>query len=133
MADPVSWLLIEPGWRVVASDGNEVGRVEAVTGDSNADIFDGLAVASGLLARPKYVPAERVGAIVEGQVALTVTREELDALGEYDEPAEAVDVDPDSAPTRARAEQAVEGADPHEHRVGLLRRIASWLGMAGRR
>jgi hypothetical protein len=45
MADPVSWLLIRPGWRVHAADGSEVGRVEEVTGDSSADIFDGLAIA----------------------------------------------------------------------------------------
>ena len=33
MADPVSWLMIEPGWRVEAADGEEVGRVLEVTGD----------------------------------------------------------------------------------------------------
>src|SRR5206468_9555155 len=46
MSTPVSWFLIEPGWTVEAADGSELGHVEEVTGDSNADVFDGLTVAS---------------------------------------------------------------------------------------
>ena len=44
MADPVSWLQIEQGWKVVASDGTAVGTVAQVEGDKQSDIFDGLAV-----------------------------------------------------------------------------------------
>ena len=33
MSDPVSWLLVEPGWKVVASEGSEVGKVDEVVGD----------------------------------------------------------------------------------------------------
>ena len=47
MADPVSWLQIQQGWNVVASDGSSVGTVAQVEGDKQADIFDGLAVESG--------------------------------------------------------------------------------------
>ena len=130
MADPVSWLMIEPGWRVVDAAGEEVGRVEAVTGDSGADIFDGLSVSSGVLARPKYVPSEQVGAITDGQVALKVP---LDGLGEYEEPAESVEVEGDKASYPARAEEAVVGENPREHREGLVRRVAAWLGLVGRR
>ena len=43
MTTPVSWFLIEPGWRVEAADGSELGHVEEVTGDSNVDVFDGAA------------------------------------------------------------------------------------------
>ena len=75
--DPVSWLLIEPGWKVVGSDGEEIGRVEEVIGDSSHDIWDGLAVAAGMLSRPKYVAAERVARIEEGEVALDVTKDEI--------------------------------------------------------
>ncbi len=67
--DPVSWLLIEPGWQVVDANGEKVGRVETVTGDSNADIFDGLEVRSGLL-ETRYVPSEQVASIVQGEVRL---------------------------------------------------------------
>ena len=69
MADPVSWLLIEPGWQVTDANGEEIGRVEAVTGDMNADIFDGLEVRSGVLEK-RYVPAEQVASIVQGEVRL---------------------------------------------------------------
>jgi hypothetical protein len=84
MSDPVAWLLVERGWEVVSSDGQKVGTVDEVLGDENADIFDGLAVASGLLKKPKYVPAERVGEIVDGRVTLELAKAEFDALAEYD-------------------------------------------------
>jgi hypothetical protein len=86
-ADPVSWLMIEPGWHVVDASGDRIGKIEVVTGDANADIFDGLAVATDLLARAKYVPAEQVGTITDGTVQLKLDRSAFDALGEYDEPA----------------------------------------------
>jgi hypothetical protein len=70
MADPVSWLLVEPGWRVVDADGGDVGRVEEVLGDTETDIFDGLQVSSGMLSRRRYVPAESIDEIVEGTVRL---------------------------------------------------------------
>jgi hypothetical protein len=84
MADPVSWLVIEPGWRVVAADGSEVGRVDEIVGDTGEDIFNGLAVASGLLGRPKYVPAERVKGIVEGEVRLDVPADAIEHLNDHE-------------------------------------------------
>jgi hypothetical protein len=81
--DPVSWFLIERGWKVVGNDGSDLGTVEESLGDENADIFDGLAVATGLLGRPRYVPAERVGEIVQGEVHLTIDKASFDGLGEY--------------------------------------------------
>jgi hypothetical protein len=71
MADPVSWKIAERGWSVVANDGKEVGKLDQVLGDTEADIFDGLAVGAGtVLDRPLYVPSEKVGAIEEGTVHL---------------------------------------------------------------
>lgn len=84
MADPVAWLVVEAGWEVVSSDGEKVGAVDEVLGDQNADIFDGLAVAPGVLKKAKYVPSERVGEIVEGRVTLQLTPVEFDALDEYE-------------------------------------------------
>jgi hypothetical protein len=133
MADPVSWLLIEPGWHVVDASGGEIGKVEAVTGDSNADIFDGLAVATELLSRPKYVPAEQVGTITDGTVQLTLERSAFDALGEYEEPADSVEIESEKAPIGERLEADVIREDRREHRETLVRRIATWLGLAGRR
>ena len=84
MADLVSWLVIERGWRVVRPDGDEIGQVEDVVGDTGIDIFNGLAVRHGALGRRRYVPAERVAEIHEGVVALDV--DDLDAFEESDEP-----------------------------------------------
>jgi hypothetical protein len=84
--DPASWLVIEPGWKVLAADGSEVGTVEETLGDPEHDIFDGLAVATSLLARAVYVPAEQVGPIRVGEVALELTPDEVDRLDPYERP-----------------------------------------------
>ena len=84
MPDPVAWLVVEPGWDVVSSDGEKVGVVREVLADKQADIFDGLAVDSGLLKKATYVPAERVGPIVEGSVTLELTKAEFEALDAYE-------------------------------------------------
>jgi hypothetical protein len=86
VADPVAWFLIEKHWDVVGSDGEELGKVEEVLGDSSHDIFSGLVVATGLLHRPRYVPAELVSEIVEGRVTLSIGKDESDGLEEYVEP-----------------------------------------------
>ena len=86
MADPVSWLVIERGWDVVAADGDEVGKVEEIVGDETRDIFNGLTIAHSLFARGQYVPAEDVGEITEGQVRLTLSKAEAEQLPEYTEP-----------------------------------------------
>src|SRR6266487_2467891 len=96
MADPVSWLMIEPGWKVIAADGSEVGEVDEVAGDSNADIFDGLAIATSALGRPRYVPAEAVAEITEGRVRLSLTREQAEQLDQHHEPATSAENEPES-------------------------------------
>jgi hypothetical protein len=76
--DPVSWLLIEPGWKVVGSDGAEVGTVARIDADEQKDIFSGLELRTGLLGGTRYVAAEHVTRIVEGTIELDVTGDELD-------------------------------------------------------
>jgi hypothetical protein len=83
--EPVSWLVIEPGWSVVAADGNEVGKVEELVGDTGKDIFNGLSITTGLLARPKYVPAERVSEIVDGEVRLDLAAEAVERLDDHEQ------------------------------------------------
>lgn len=85
MTEPVSWMMIEPGWTVVARSGGEVGHVHEVIGDSEADIFNGLAVSPGLLRGSRYVPSERVTAIVEGRVELDLDEQEFKHLDEHSE------------------------------------------------
>jgi hypothetical protein len=84
--DPASWLMIEPGWKVGDTTGKEVGRVEQVVGDTGADIFNGLSISTGLLKGHRYVPAELTGPIVEGEVQLNLTRDQLDSLDKYEQP-----------------------------------------------
>jgi hypothetical protein len=73
--DPVSWMVIEHGWSVVDSEGDEVGRIDEVLGDEDADIFNGLQILTGVLGKKTYVPAEDVGEIVEGRVQLQLTKD----------------------------------------------------------
>jgi hypothetical protein len=70
-ADPVSWLVVEPGWRVLDREGKEIGKVEEVLGDRELDIFDGLRVRRrGLLGGGEYVSADAVREIREGEIHL---------------------------------------------------------------
>ena len=86
MAEPVAWSLIEKHWAVVGSNGEELGKVEEVLGDTSHDIFSGLTVGTGLLHRPRYVPAELVSEIVEGSVGLSIGKDEFERLEEYEPP-----------------------------------------------
>lgn len=83
--DPVSWKVVEHGWQVVSSDGKQAGRVDEVVGDADADIFTGLKVLTGLLGKPKYVPSEQVGEILEGCITLTLSEEEVRDLRDWKE------------------------------------------------
>ena len=94
---PVSWLVIEPGWKVVAADGSELGVVHEVVGDSGKDIFDGLTVSSGLFARPRYVASERVRRIVAGRVEVDVGPAEAERLPHYEEPPPSEEIEPVTA------------------------------------
>ena len=82
--DPVSWLVIEPGWKVVGADGKELGKVEEIVGDTGKDIFNGLSITTGVLSRPKYLPAERVGLITDGTVVVDLSEEDLERLDEHE-------------------------------------------------
>jgi hypothetical protein len=62
--------------------------VDEVTGDENADIFDGITISQGILSKPKYVPSENVSQIVDGAVHLSLTRHAVEALQDYSEPVE---------------------------------------------
>src|SRR3954469_8696502 len=86
MSDPVSWLVIEPGWKVLDANGDEVGRVEEVVGDTGVDIFNGLSISTGLLAGARYVPAGVVGSVTERAVPPPLSGDEVERLGAYEEP-----------------------------------------------
>jgi hypothetical protein len=142
MADPVSWLMIEPGWKVVASDGNEVGEVDEVAGDSGQDIFNGLAIATSAFGKPRYVPAEQVGEITEGTVRLKLTKEQVIQLGEYLEPATSAEIEADNksglgesvaAEARELEAKVVAPTQRREHSMNIWRRIAFFFRRLVRR
>src|SRR5437868_2144835 len=133
MAVPVSWLMIETGWKVLAADGSEVGEVDEVAGDSSVDIFDGLAIATSAFGKPRYVPAEQVGELTEGTVRLELTKEQVDRLGEYLEPATSAEIEPDSkgglgesigAEARELEGKVFAPTQKREHSMNVSRRIA---------
>ena len=132
MDEPVSWVLIRPGWKVHASDGGEVGEVDEVAGDSSADIFDGVAFATSALGKPRYVPADQVGQISEGVVHLSLGHDEVASLDEYREPATSLEVEPDSkggtgeaigAEARQVEADVVAPIQSHEHSMNIWRRV----------
>jgi hypothetical protein len=133
VADPVSWLVIQPGWKVLASDGSEVGAVDEVAGDSSIDIFDGLAIATSAFGKPRYVPAEQVGEITEGTVRLKLTSQQVEQLEEYLEPATSAEIEADSkgglresigAEARELEGKVLAPTQKHEHSMNVWRRIA---------
>ena len=123
-SDPVSWFLIEPGWKVLDAGGEEVGSVDEIVGDSSDDIFNGLSVSTSFLGRPRYVPSEQVGEITEGQIHLTITKEQVGRLGEYEEPPTSAEILPEDAGALRRAEASVEAPiHAHEERLNFLTRL----------
>lgn len=134
MADPVSWFMIRPGWKVYASDGTEVGAVDEVAGDEGQDIFDGLAVTHSALGKPIYVPAESVGPITDdARIQLTLSSERVAALGQYVEPATSEIIEADNKPgskmhaSFRQIESNVIVPVEHEKPVGFFRRISLWF------
>jgi|SRR5579871_5373570 len=136
MADPVSWFMIRPGWKVFASDGTEVGAVDEVAGDENQDIFDGLAVATSALGKPIYVPAESVGSITDDErIHLTLSGEQVAALAEYIEPATSEVIEADNKTHFGsglrddvrQMESNVIVPVRHARSDGLFRRLMFWV------
>lgn len=98
--DPVSWLQIEQGWSVVASDDVEIGTVAQVEGDKQDDIFDGLAVQVG--PETRYVPGEQVGRIFPGRVTLTIPSSDVGTLESFRAPPPETRWTPGKAPLSTR-------------------------------
>jgi hypothetical protein len=71
--DPISYLALAEGTAVLSSDGRDVGRVEHVLADADADVFDGLVIDTR--AGPggwRFADASQVAAIHERAVTLRV-------------------------------------------------------------
>lgn len=129
--DPVSWLVIEPGWEVVGSDGGEIGKVDEIVGDDTEDIFNGLAIVSGLFDKARYVPSEIVGEIVEGRVQLKIPAAAAETLEEFEEPPASIQILPEKASVVERLEgSTIDRVHADQDRVSFWRKLRVWL--AGR-
>ena len=93
---PMSYLTLEPGTPVFASDGSEVGRVEHVLADPDADIFDGLVVDFRGGAH-RFVDAAHVAQIAEGGVTLALDAAAAERLPEPSGNPPEMSADPDDA------------------------------------
>jgi hypothetical protein len=84
--DPISYLSLAEGTPVLSSDGREVGRVEHVLADAEADIFDGLLIDTR--SGPggwRFADASQVAEIHEGAVMLRVDAAGVERLPEPSE------------------------------------------------
>ena len=88
MPDPVSWKVVEKGWAVYDREGGQIGTVEEIAGDEDADIFDGFGIKTGTFGGVKYVPSESVSSIAEGEVRLTISGDDVGRLDEMREEVE---------------------------------------------
>ena len=82
----VSWKSIEKGARVDASDGQELGKVVEIAGDSEADIFSGLVVSLSRLGSNRFLASERVTRIWPDRVSTSIASDDVESLAEYEEP-----------------------------------------------
>src|SRR5919107_6448613 len=79
--EPSSYLTLESGTDVLASDGERIGTVEHVLRDESADIFDGLVIDTRLgPGGHRFVDASEVGEITAEAVALTLSSGEAERL-----------------------------------------------------
>ena len=129
----LSWLMIEPGWSVVSSDGSEIGYIETVVGDSDEDVFNGLSISLSFFDEPRYVPSERVGRIFENRVELDLSTEEAKRLDEFLEPPPSLDVGAEKASWSDRVLEGVTDVDSQPHDVSRWKRIRPWLANVFRR
>jgi hypothetical protein len=91
---PISYLTLEPGTPVFASDGADVGRVTHVLADRDADIFDGIVISTGG-GRHRFVDAPEVAHIAARGVTLTLDRDGAARLPEPGENPATMEADPD--------------------------------------
>jgi hypothetical protein len=81
---PASWMTLEQGTPVQASDGTPIGQVGTVVADRAKDIFSGLTFRSGALSLEQFAPAALVGTITPDSVELICTADEAAELERYE-------------------------------------------------
>ncbi|MDQ4124589.1 MAG: DUF2171 domain-containing protein [Actinomycetota bacterium] len=80
---PIAWLALDEGTPILASDGEEVGRVVTVVADEQKDIFSGVTFRPGLLDGQRFVPADAIDRLTESAVHLNITAAQAADLDAY--------------------------------------------------
>jgi hypothetical protein len=97
LGNPASYLVLADGTPVLSSDGREIGRVEHVLADADADVFDGVIVDTR--GGHRFADATQVDAIYDHGVVLTLDAGAAERLPEPAENPPTLDADPaDTAP-----------------------------------
>lgn len=81
---PVSWMTLEKGTTVFASDDKEVGQVGQVVADRQKDIFSGVTLSGGIFGTDRFVPADLIADIDGDGVHLSVPEDQLESLEPYE-------------------------------------------------
>jgi predicted pyridoxine 5'-phosphate oxidase superfamily flavin-nucleotide-binding protein len=96
LGDPTSYLELEDGAPVFSADGDEIGEVEHVLADEDADIFDGLVIDTRIgPGGHRFADASQVRGLYSGGAVLTLTAAECEALPEPSDNPAVMDADPD--------------------------------------
>ena len=80
---PIAWLALDEGTPIVASDGEEVGKVATVVADEQKDIFSGVTFKPGFLDGERFVPASAIDRLTESAVHLNISSEQTEDLEPY--------------------------------------------------
>lgn len=81
---PIAWMVLEKGTRIVASDGEDVGKVTTVVADETKDIFSGIAFRHRLLDSEHFIPADLVESITTKAVYVKLGSEAAKELGHHE-------------------------------------------------
>jgi hypothetical protein len=96
LGDPTSYLELDDGLPVFTADGEEIGAVEHVLADADADVFDGLVIDTRLgPGGHRFADATQVDRLYTGGVVLALTAAEAERLPEPSENPAVMDADPD--------------------------------------
>ncbi len=99
LGEPRSYLTLQAGVPVYSSDGEQLGTVEHVLAEEDADVFDGIVIdASPLPGGHRFVDAPDVDRIHERGVVLSLVASEAERLREPSESPAALDANPGDEP-----------------------------------
>ena len=96
LGDPTSYLELPDGVPVLSADGQEIGRVEHVLADADADIFDGIVFDTRLgPGGHRFADATQIEALYAGGAVLALDAAAAERLPEPSENPATMDADPD--------------------------------------